>query len=149
MALVLDMGKDTLEVISSKDEAVTVDGEVYGKYLETLDESLLCLKPGVEPTRFVLKKVLSYGMSQKIKTEQAGLNEDGKVSIRMGYILDEVRASLVDVKNPGSAMLTFKKDSDGAASKDLVALLEQAGIANELYAARQAALKGGGVQKKS
>lgn len=147
MALVLEVGKETLEVISSKDEAVTADGEAYGKYLETLDEALLCLKPGVEPTRFVLRKQLSYGMSQKIKTEQAGLNEHGKVEIRMGYILDDVRASLVDVKNPGSELLKFKRDSDGYASKDLVALLEGAGVANELYAARQSAVKGGASKK--
>jgi len=149
MALFLEMGKDNLEVISSKDDAVTVDAEAYGKYLETLDEAILCLKPGVEPTRFVLRRMLSYGMTQKIKTEQAGLGEDGKVQIRMGYILDDVRASLVDIKNPGSPILAFKKDSDGYASKELVAMLEQAGIANELYAARQAAVKSGGASKKS
>lgn len=148
MALFLDVGRDSIEVISSKDESVTADADAYSKYLDTLDEALLCLKDGVEPTRFVLRKLLSYGMSQKIKTEQAGLNEHGKVEIRMGYILDDVRASLIDVKNPGSDLLKFKRDSDGYASKELVALLEGAGIANELYAARQAAIKGG-VSKKS
>lgn len=149
MALVLEVGRDTIEVISSKDEAIQCDAEAYAKYLDCLDESLLALAPGLEPTRFVMRKVLSYGMSQKIRTEQAGIGADGKIEVKLGFILDEIRASLIDVKNPGSSQLQFKKDSDGYASKDLVALLDHVGIANELYAARQAFLKSSGSLKKS
>lgn len=149
MALVLEFGKDTIEVISSKDEAVTCDDAAYKDYLESLDENLLGLKPDCLPTRFVLRKILSFGMAQKIKTEQAGVGADGKIEIRFGFTLDDVRAALIDVKNPGSPAIAFKKDSDGYASKDLIALLDQIGIANELYAARQAAIKSNGSPKKS
>lgn len=149
MALVLDFGKDTIEVISSKDESVTCDAEMYQKYLETLDENLLGLKPDCQPTRFVMRKILSFGMAQKIKSEQAGVNKEGQIEIKFGFTLDDVRAALIDVKNPGSPLIQFKKDSDGYASKELIALLDQIGIANELYAARQAAIKSNGSPKKS
>lgn len=149
MALVLESGKETIEVIASRDGSVQCDAAAYGTYLQTLDEAVLDLVPGQVPTRFVLRKVLPFGMSQKIKTEQAGIDENGKVQVRMGYILDDVRAALIDVKDPGSPSLTFKKDSDGFVARDLVALLESAGIANELYAARQGASKASGPSKKS
>lgn len=149
MALVLEFGKENIEVISSKDEAVTCDAQTYAEYLETLDEGLLGLKPDCQPTRFVLRKILSFGMAQKIKTEQAGVNADGRIEIRFGFTLDDVRAALIDVKNPGSPAIQFKKDADGYASKELIALLDQIGIANELYAARQAAIKSNGSPKKS
>lgn len=169
MALSLEIGKDTLEVISSKDGALGVvpdapwldeKGErtfdekgkaltIYGRYLDTLDESVLQLKADVLPTRFVLKKLLAFGVAQKIKTQQSGVSADGKVEVRMGYIMDEVRAALVGVENPGSPSLEFKKDADGYACKHLVALLESAGILNELFAARQGAVKAGGAPKKS
>lgn len=168
MALSLDIGKDTIEVVSSKDDALGItkdetlmldgkevldeDGKpktIYGAYLESLDETLLRLK--TEPTRFVMRKLLGYGAAQKIKTQQAGLNAEGKVEVRMGYIMDEIRAALVGVTNPGSPSLEFKRDSDGQASKELVCLLEATGIANELYAARQGAVKvaGGAATKKN
>lgn len=149
MALVLDFGKDTIEVISSKDEAVSCDAETYQRYLESLDEGLLGLRPDCLPTRFVMRKLLSFGMAQKIKSEQAGVNQEGRIEIKFGFTLDDVRAALIDIKNPGSDKIAFKKDSDGYASKELIAVLDQVGIANELYAARQAAIKTNGSPKKS
>lgn len=170
MALTLNIGKDNIEVISSRDGSLGVNPDdpwldaegkekldekgkptsLYQQYLETLDEAILQLKPDVEPTRFVMRRVLPYSMSQKIKTEQAGTNAEGKVEVRMGFIMDEIRAALVDVKNPGAPALAFKKDSDGCASKELVSTLESMGVTNELFAARQGALKAaGGAPKKS
>lgn len=152
MALILEVSKDdTIEVIASKDGSIGLaEGErqeAYAKYLETLDESLLKLKPDAKPTRFVLKKVLGFGMAQRIKSTQAKLDEEGKPQVQLGFIMDEVRASLVGIKDPGTAALEFRKDSDGYASKDLVALLESAGVANELYAARQGAVQVGAPKK--
>lgn len=170
MALSLEIGKDNIEVVSSHDPSIGVDAHapykdaegnavvdgkgapvtVYQRYLETLDEALLQLKEGETPTRFVMRRMLPFGMAQKIKTEQAGTTDDGKVEVRMGFIMHEIRAALVGVTNPGSKSLEFKLDSDGYASKPLVALLEAAGITNELYAARQnATVKAGGPSKKS
>lgn len=168
MALTLEVGKDNLEVISSHDASIGAakdapwvdDGKeqlddkgkpitAYQRYLETLDESLLQLKPGVEPTRFVMRKVLPFAQAQKIKTEQAAVGAEGRMEVRMGFIMDEVRAALIDVKNPGSPSLAYKRDSDGLASRELVSLLDSVGIVNELFTARQGAMKAGGASKKS
>lgn len=147
MALNLDGNSGTIEVISSKDPSVTCDGEAYKQYLDTLDETLLGLAEGSEPTRFVMKRILPFGLAQKVKTEQASFNEEGKVQVRMGYMLDEVRGALVDVKNPGGEALKYRKDSDGYAARDLIALLEGTGILNELFSARQGAVKTGPSKK--
>ena len=169
MALILAFGKDNIEVISSKDGSLGISPNdlyrdeagnvvkdeqgkevtVYQRYLETLDESLLCLKPESVPTRFVMRRILPYEAAHKIKSAQAGMNDEGKMEVRMGYIMEEVRASLVDVRDPGTDALAFKRDSDGRASKELISLLESVGIVNELYAARQGLIKGGVDSKKS
>lgn len=148
MALSLEVGKETIEVISSRDPSVKCEGDAYSNYLDSLDENLLQIADGTEPTRFVMRKILPFGVTQRLKTEQGALDENGRMQIRMGYILDEVRAALIDVKNPGSPSLHYKKDSDGFASKELITLLESAGITNELFAARQAAMRGTGASKK-
>lgn len=148
MALILDSGKETIKVIASRDGAITSGDEGYKVYQETLDEVALGLKG--EPTRFVLRKTLSFDGGQKIKTEQAGVDPaTGKISVKLGYVMEDIRMSLIGVDNPGSPSVEFKKDSDGYASKELIALLEANGIVNELFAARQAHSKGNGAVKKS
>ena len=149
MALNLDFGSDNFEVISSKDSSIGASPEKYSEYLSTLNESLLELKPGSEPTRFIMRKILPYGVQQRLRNEQTTIKHTGEASIHIGFIMEEVRASLVDIKNPGSSMLVYKRDSDGLASKELVSLLEAAGIAGELYKARQTALSDTAPAKKS
>ena len=139
----------TIEVICSKDAAVGCTKEEYQLYLKTLDEEYLELKPGVEPTRFVLKTVLDYKAQQAIKNNQISY-KDGDVGIKMGYTTEEVRMALVDVKNPGSPSIAFKKDGDGYACKRLMALLDP--VVADLHQARQNALAAGDVgdlKKKS
>lgn len=142
MALVLEI-KETIEVISRRDDAVGCDAEAYKDYLDGLDETKLQLKEGVEPTRFVLRKILPYAIKQRLKNDQLSMRansnaktaDDMSVEVRMGYVLDEIRAALLDVKNPGIPELKFEKDSDGLASKKLVSLLESYGIMDELHTA--------------
>jgi hypothetical protein len=146
MAFSIEDGKSTIEVICSQDEAVQCTPEEFNEYLSDLGEHRLNLKEGVEPTRFVLTKALSYESSRKIKNQQVGYR-DGEMEIRLGFILDDVRFSLTGIKNPGSG-LEFKKDLDGFASKVLIEKLDAYGIAQQLYQARQAAVSAG-VPKKS
>lgn len=146
MALSLSGDGEVVEVVSSRDEAVTCDYDSYQEYLRTLDESLLALKQDVSPTRFVLKKTLPYAAAQRIKNQQLGY-KDGDVEVRLGFILEEVRTALSDIKNPGTG-LEYKKDGDGGASKNLIEKLEAAGIVQELYTARQTAMKSA-VSKKN
>lgn len=148
MAFGLSSEGEVIEVICSKDEAVTCDLEQYQEYLKTLDETILGLKPDVQPTRFCLKRTLPYAAAQRVRNQQLGY-KDGDVEVRLGFILEEVRASLVDIKNPGAG-LEYKKDGDGGASKTLVEKLDAFGIVQELYTARQSAMKSTpGVSKKS
>lgn len=132
MALSIDLSKTTIEVIAFKDPSVRCDRDVYDEYLKTLDEALLDLDAESTPTRFVFRKNLPYKLSQKLQNEMFAF-ADGKAEYKIGSMMDAVRFALVDVKNPGSDSLAFKKDNVGLASEDLVATLYSAGILADLY----------------
>ena len=145
MALKIPMKDETIKVISRLDSALSSDADVYEEYLKTLDESLLSFVDGETPTRFVMKKVLPLHLQQKIQDKQVAF-VDGKPEIRLGFMSEDVRCSLVAVENPADIpddqKIKFAKDSDGGASKDLVAHLLAAGVVNDLYQAKQYAVSG-------
>lgn len=147
MALSIEVKKEYLKVVSSKDPCVGPKAD-YTTYIESLDEALLDMAADAVPTRFVMRRVLPYSVTQKIKSMQSGVGDEGKMEIRLGFMMEEVRAALIDVENPGSDSIKFEKDKDGYASKDLMVILEGVGITNELYAARQNAV-GVSAPKKS
>lgn len=142
MAILLSKISDgTIEVIARIDSALKdISDENYSEYLKTLDESLLSFNDGEQPTRFVLRKVLPYGIAQKIKNQQMRM-EKGEMQVQMGFINEEVRAALVDIKNPPGIpedqQIKFKRASDGSASEELIAILDAAGIVSDLFAARK------------
>jgi len=138
MAFSIESADTTIKVVVSKDTAVHCTEEEYEKYTESLDESLLHLEG--DPTRFVLRKNLSYEASQKVMDAQASFVK-GKVQMNMSYVLEEVRASWVGVENPPDLSpdrcINWKRESDGLANKQLVAGLQNAGVLMDLYKARQ------------
>jgi hypothetical protein len=143
---------DNIQVIVSIDPAVNCSEDEYANYLDDLDEGRLNLN-GEEPTRFVLKKVLDYRSQEKISKGMVSANiADGRPSDMNLNVsgLPELRASLVDITNPGEG-LEFRKDKDdNLVSRDLVALLNSVGAADELLVARRNAVKSmGRVSKKS
>lgn len=155
MAIKLPTTKDTIKVIPSADACVHPDSD-YAGYLKTLDESLLKPADGAtwNPTRFVLRKVLPYNLSRKVQDAQMGM-EDREMQVRMGYILEEVRCSLIGVEDdpatPEADRLEFKRDGDGGADREFMALLNAAGIVMDLWTARNNAAKsreGASLQKK-
>jgi hypothetical protein len=128
----------TIKVVVSKDNVVNCTDEEYEKYTESLDESLLHLEG--EPTRFVLKKNLSYEASQKVMDSQASFHK-GKVQMKMSYVMEEVRASLTAIENPPdldkAQCIEWKRDNDGLTSRELIAGLQNAGVLMDLYRSRQ------------
>lgn len=145
MALELGQVRGNIEVVSSRDAAVKAPGGDYGKYLESFrggkgDESLLKLEG--EPTRFVLRKVLSFEGSMDVKDRQLDMNT-GKPVVRTSFTMETVRHALIAIKNPDGAASPMEfKAVDGAADPDLVAELEAFGIVNELYLAHLHATSG-------
>ena len=143
MAFLVDSTTSYVEVIVSKDTAIDCSDEDYDKYLETLDESLLKLT--CDPTRFVLRKNLPYEASQKVMNAQATYDK-GKVQMQMSYVMEEVRAALIDIKYPDEVpkedRLEFKRESDGLASKHLISILQGAGVLMDLFRARSAQSSG-------
>jgi len=139
MSFTIESADSTMKVVVSKDNTVHCTDEEYEKYTETLDESLLHLDG--EPTRFVLRKNLSYEASQKVMDAQASFVK-GKVQMNMSYVLEEVRAAWIGVENPPDLAkekcIIWKRDNDGLANKQLVAGLQNAGVLMDLYKARQA-----------
>jgi len=69
--------------------------------------------------------------------------EDGKASVNISFIMDEVRCALLSMEGPGSE--AFKKDKDGYASMDIVNALYNAGVLMDLYNGRRNA-SGEGVE---
>lgn len=139
MAFILSDDKATVKLIVSKDSAVKCSDDDFKEYLKDLDESRLKLD-GV-PTRFVFKKTLDYKGHQILLRSQAVVDK-GQVHADISSILTDVRLHWVGVENPPDLPLNqqiiFKRDSDGYASKELVAQLQSFGVLMEL----QAALKG-------
>jgi len=147
MALKLSTIADgTIEVVARIDSAIADDltDDEYGSYLENLDQSLLRFKAGEKPTLFVMRRVLPYALSQKVANKQLRLDEGNKLQPQLGYMTEEVRCALINVKNPDNLAeedkIKFERGSDGGASEDLVARLASAGIAMNLYHARTNAL---------
>ena len=154
MAIKLPSSAETIEVIARVDSAITPTSEQYEQYLKTLDETLLPLVDGQEPTRFVMRKILPFRLSQKVKNEQLSIGRDGKPEFRFASITEEVRCALVGIKNPASLPkedhIEFSKDGDGGASESLMASLDAAGIVWDLHLARTNAIQAGAeaVKKK-
>jgi DNA helicase HerA-like ATPase len=144
MAIILDTKRDTFDVILSVDSALDVSDEEFKQYQETLDESLLRFKLGMQPTRFIMRKVLPFALAKKVQNEQLTTGADGKPAVQLSFINDEVKASLIDIKNPSDIpedqWIKYEKDKDGTTSTGLMELLISAGLVTELYSARQTKL---------
>lgn len=149
MAFSIESADAIVKVVVSKDTAVNCTDDEYEKYTETLDESLLNLEG--DPTRFVLRKNLTYEASQKVMDAQATFVK-GKVEMKMSYVLEEVRAAWIGVENPPDLAkdkcIDWKRDNDGLANRQLVAGLQNAGVLMDLYKARQSFTTSGETAKK-
>lgn len=137
----------TIEVIAKIDGALIKDDEAYAQYLSTLDESVLTFVDGDEPTRFVMRRVLPWKEAQRVQNKQVRF-EKGEAQFQMSFMAEEVRAALIDIKNPSNLpedqKLKFEKHKeDLGASEELMSRLMAAGIVSDLYVARKNYLEGG------
>jgi hypothetical protein len=147
--------KAHIEVVCSKDSALQMTPEMYQYYLEDVnDTSRLCYKAGLgyeDTTRFVMRKVLPFKAAQRIIDQQlSATSKDSEMETRFSlkYILEEVRAALVDIKNPPNAHhpLEYKRASDGYCSEELVAGIYAAKVLGELHTGWDNSVKGSGDQ---
>jgi hypothetical protein len=150
-----------IEVILRIDSALDIsdkgqDDDEYDDYLNSgLDESKLKFKAGEEPTRFVMRRNITLKHATRIENAKVKYEAGGEVSVQLGFIIEEVRAALKGVKNPSSVpadkQLVLKFTGDGLVDDRQMAGLISAGVVQNLYAARQVALKAamGGDLKKS
>ena len=143
MAFFTDMDDGRIKVIASKDAAIegTAKPE-YDEYLETLDESKLSFVEGGKPTRFVMRKIIPYKQSLKLKNQQVAMR-DGVLQPQVSYVNEEVRMALIDIENPEvpkeyeKHLLVFRKESDGGASQGVMEKLEAFEVIPDLFQARQ------------
>jgi hypothetical protein len=153
MALNLEGLTDNIEVIVKIDPAVHCTDEDYELYLQDNDESRLNLN-GEEPTRFVMKKLLDFRAQEKISKSMISADVSSGRPDQMNLNISgmpELRATLIDIKNPGSPGLEFRKDKDdNLVSRELIAMLNSVGAADQLLAARRNAVQNvQAVSKKS
>jgi len=141
MALTLVSEKKNLKVVLLADDAVgNKDDDNYMSYLKTLNEEMLDLKG--EPTRFVLRSTLTWNAKEMLRKRNIRYNpSEGQMDMDITYMTDLVRFSLIGVENPESVpkekQITFKRDSDGYASKELVNALDNIGQLTFLFFAIQ------------
>jgi hypothetical protein len=141
MAIKTNSVADIFKVISRHDDAIPEDltDEEFELYQATLDETHL--RMASEPTRFVVRRTLSFTAQQEVTNQQVAIGRDGKPKVNFGFILEEIRCALIDIENPADLpedqKLLFKRDADGFASKELIAKLNAIGIVSELYTAKQ------------
>lgn len=148
MSFLLNMDTEkTVTVIVSKDSSIKgVSEEAYEEYLKDLDESKLKIEGPC--TRFIMKRTLPYKDTKRVMNSQVSF-EEGKASVNISFIMDEVRCALVKMEGPGAE--GFKKDKDGYASMDIVNALYNSGVLMDLYNGRRNASGEGeeNVPKKS
>lgn len=149
-----------IEVILRVDDALEItdrgeDDDEYDEYINSgLDETKLKLKEGKEPTRFVMRRSIPLKHATRIENAKMKYGADGEVNVQLGFIIEEVRASLKEVKNPPSVppekQLKLKFTGDGLVDERMMAALVAAGICQNLFAARQSAMRvAAGSVKKS
>lgn len=138
--IILPSTKDTFKIALRQDSALDMTQDEYNDYLKTCEESALKLKDGQEPTFFVIRKTLPYSLSKKVKSEQVSFSH-GEAQVQLGYMLEEVRCSIVDIINPSNVSedqkLKFVKAQDGGATEELVEGLDALGAVADIFAARQ------------
>lgn len=136
MAIKLAGKDETIKVIARVDDAVNCSDAEYDEYLAFLDESILSIKGN--PTRFVVRKVMPYAASKDLEAGRLKINQETREISVSAMQLEEARAVLVGIENPADcdSPIEFKKDSDGLASRELIASLATAGIIANLIAAR-------------
>ena len=157
MAFTLDklFNNEDIEVILKMDDALDLSdgGLSYDEYINSgLDESKLVLKEGCEPTRFIMRRSIPLKHATRIENAKMKYSTDGEISVQLGFILEEVRASLKGVKNPDSVpkdkQINLKFTGDGLLEENQMAALVSAGVCQNLFAARQAAMSGKGADLK-
>lgn len=154
MAIKLPDLNERFEVVLKIDSAIDSEkcsSDDYNEYLKTGNEGLLHLKE--EATRFVMTKTLNYKNAKKIQRAQFSSN-DGKPEFDFSSIMEEVRLSLVDIKNPASVPkedhIEFKQHGEGGASDDLMAKLVAVGAVMDLWTAlKNSAVKSDALVKKN
>lgn len=140
-----------IKVILRVDSALDItdkgeDDDEYDDYINAgLDESKLKLKDGQEATRFVMKRSIPLKHATRIESAKLKYGADGEVNVQLGFIIEEIRACLKGVENPPSVpkdkQIALKFTGDGLVEERMMAGLVAAGVVQNLYAARQSALK--------
>jgi hypothetical protein len=152
MAFTIDnlMTDGDIEVVLRIDSSLDLtdkgdEDNEYDEYLNSgLDEGKLKFKEGQEPTRFVMRKNITLKHATRIENSKMKYT-DGEASVQLGFVIEEVRASLKGVKNPPSVpadkQIVIKFTGDGLVDERQMAAFVSAGIVSNLFTARQAALK--------
>jgi hypothetical protein len=145
MALILGDRDEIIKVISRKDGSVRCEEEFYDEYLKCLDESLLDLDPDVEPTRFVMKKILSHVDDIAVKNETVKVDMKGNPNIQLGFMQKAVQVALLRIEQPDSLSEDQKikyKMISNKIDEETISWLDQVGVLKDLYSAKENAASG-------
>lgn len=133
----------SFEVILKSDPAIEgISDEEYAAYARSLDESLLRVASGQEPTRWKMTKKLKYAHKQWVDAAKIEINKAGELQVKINeFMVREVRASLEAIISPSSVPedkrleSKFKKTGDGLVTEDFTVALGS--LVEELFLVRQ------------
>ncbi|HUX79241.1 MAG TPA: hypothetical protein VMW10_05800 [Alphaproteobacteria bacterium] len=144
MAFFTELEEQNIHVIVFNDAAIKgTSRDDYDEYIKDLDESKLIFVENGLPTRFIMRKILPYKLSMKLKNSQVAM-KDGALTPQLSFMNEEVRLALVGIDNPVVSpeyqkhLLEYKQHGDGGASDAVMEKLEAFGVVTDLYTVRQA-----------
>lgn len=141
MAFVVKDKSGGIEVVLSADGCVKADEKAYKAYLDSFknggvgNEELLKLDG--QPTRFQLKRQLSWHEKQRLREKNIKI-KGKRVDLSINYSSHMVRLHLTGIRNPDGApagAIKYEVAADGYATFEIMNLLDQTGSINELMAA--------------
>lgn len=160
MALSIDINKNAdakIEVVCRYEENLAMTKEDYQDYLKGgANPELLTLNDGktlADCTLFVLKRQLDWAGHERLMKKQFEIDlVTGQPKPNPAFVMSDVQNSLVDIINPVDAVnkIEYKKDSNGLASRELLARLHNAEILMDLFSARNSEAKNANfIEKKN
>jgi len=128
-----------IEFISKNDDALDLERSNIEEYEKTGDVIHLVFLADKEPTKFICNFQLKANELANIKNSMlSGVDSDGKPNISLGsWTYRVVKYVLKDIQNPNylnpEEKIVFKKDSQGYVHDELMVILDNTGIASEIF----------------
>jgi hypothetical protein len=139
ITLVRSIPLNALELVCEFDDAIDQGNSDIEEYKKTADMKHLKFHPNKQPTIFLCNFDLKGKEAAAIKNAMlSGRDDEGNPQLTLGtWSFRVIKYTLKDIRNPdyieAHERIDMKKDKDGYAHDDLLAILDKVGVVNELF----------------